>query len=128
MIRYQFNVEQYWQVIVYYNVDYGFFHSIGKELYDIGFNNEDIKHLEKVMHSGEAKAVTCSSNRYRKSIILFNVHHDAQDFLNSVVHEAEHIKQAMLQTYNVEDSGEPPAYTVGYLVSKMFEIMYKYFS
>ena len=124
MIRHQFNVEQYWQVIVYYNVDYGFFHSICKELYGIGFSNEDIKHLGKVMYSGEAKAVTCSNNRYRKSIVLFNVHHDVQDLLNSIVHEAEHIKQAMLQAYNVEDSGEPPAYTIGYLVMRMCEVLF----
>ncbi len=35
------------------------------------------------------------------------------DYINSIVHEAEHIKQAMLKAYRVEDKGEPPAYTIG---------------
>lgn len=27
----------------------------------------------------------------------------------------------MLDAYSVEDSGEPPAYTIGYLVGRMYE-------
>lgn len=36
--------------------------------------------------------------------------------------EAEHIKQAMLNTYMIEDKGEPPAYTIGYLLQRMWEV------
>ena len=43
------------------------------------------------------------------------------DYIDSVVHEAEHVKQAMLKAYHVEDIGEPPAYTIGYLVGRMWE-------
>ena len=45
-----------------------------------------------------------------------------QSYNNSIVHEAEHIKQAMLRTYEVEDEGEAPAYTIGYLVSQMWHV------
>ena len=45
-----------------------------------------------------------------------------EDYLNSIIHEAEHIKQAMLKAYDVDDIGEPPAYTIGYLVMKMYEV------
>jgi hypothetical protein len=55
-------------------------------------------------------------------VILFNHHEDKQDYVNSIVHEAEHVKQAMLKAYQVDDAGEPPAYTVGYLVGKMWEV------
>jgi hypothetical protein len=41
------------------------------------------------------------------------------------VHEAEHIKQAILEAYNVEDRGEAPAYTVGYIVKRMYEVFVK---
>ena len=38
------------------------------------------------------------------------------------MHEAVHIKQAMLKAYRVEDKGETPAYTMGYLVGRMWEV------
>lgn len=75
-----------------------------------------------MMHSGKAKAVTFSNIAQHISVVLFNVHTNKVDYINSVVHEAEHIKQAMLYAYNVEDKGEPPAYTIGYLVSQMYKV------
>lgn len=44
------------------------------------------------------------------------------DYINSIVHEAEHIKQSMLKAYNIDESGEPPANTVAYLVEKMLQV------
>ena len=74
------------------------------------------------MYSGKAKAVTCSSVKNNTSIVLFNTHDTSADYLNSIVHEAEHIKQAMLEAYFIEDKGKPPAYTIGYLVEKMYGV------
>ena len=73
------------------------------------------------MNNG-AKAITCSSSKYHVSIVLFNSHISKADYINSIVHEAEHIKQAILNAYDVEDKGEDPAYTIGYVVMKMYEV------
>ena len=77
------------------------------------------------MSTHKAKAVTVSNIHKHISIVLFNKHDDTLDYVNSIVHEAEHIKQAMLKAYNVKDYGEPPAYTIGYLAMKML-LMLKY--
>lgn len=77
------------------------------------------------MSNGLAKAVTVSNIEKHISVVLFNPHREMYDYINSIVHEAEHIKQDMLRAYNVDDSGEPPAYTIGYLVMKML-ILFKY--
>ena len=37
-----------------------------------------------------------------------------------VVSPVSTMKQAMLEAYDVRDKGEPPAYTIGYLVAKMY--------
>lgn len=121
MIRQQFCVKSYWKVIVYYNLNYNLFSIIYKELRNLGFSEKSIDSLYRTMSKGKAKAVTCSSIRKHKSIILFNPHDNIKDYIDSVVHEAEHVKQAMLKAYHVEDIGEPPAYTIGYLVGRMWE-------
>lgn len=122
MTRQVFCVESYWKVVVYYNVDYGLFDVICSDLKGNGASEHVVDMMYRRMRYGGAKAVTYSSLDKRVSIVLFNGHSSMEDYINSIVHEAEHIKQAMLDVYNVIDEGEPPAYTVGYLVMMMWKV------
>lgn len=125
MIRQQFHVEHYWKVLVFYDVSQGFFPIVKEELSAIGFPARAIMEIfYELRHN--AKAVTCSNGWYHTSIIIFNPHTSPQDYLDSIVHEAEHVKQAMLKAYHVEDKGEPPAYTIGYLISQMYPVLKKF--
>ena len=122
MIKQVFNVEQYWKVIVYYDVDFDLFNHITKDLQDSDASQDAIIEAYNMLKYKKAKAATFSNIEKHISIILFNSHGSQEDYLNSIVHEAEHVKQAMLQAYQVEDVGEPPAYTIGYLVSQMYHV------
>ena len=122
MIRQKFYVEHYWEVVVLYDLDYSLLHYVKPEVLSIGFSEEEADDIFYQLESGNAKAVTCSNIEYHTSIVLFNPHTSPQDYLDSIVHEAEHVKQAMLRAYRVEDRGEPPAYTIGYLVSQMYPV------
>lgn len=122
MVRQAFRVRSYWSVVVYYDVDYDFWDSITLELKNIRFPEKEINKVLKELKTN-AKAVTCSNILEHKSIMLFNLHSSKRDYIDSIVHEAEHIKQAMLEAYEVEDIGEPPAYTIGYLVGRMYGVL-----
>lgn len=122
MIKQVFDIETYWKVIVYYDVDYNFFDGVVLELKIAGISERLIDKVWDTMQSGEAKAVTVNNTHRHVSIVLFNPHSSKADYINSIVHEAEHVKQAMLKTYRVEDKGEPPAYTVGYIVMRMYKV------
>lgn len=123
MIKQVFNVEHYWKVIVYYNVNYNLFDYILDDLHKANISAKTIDTAFYNMSTHKAKAVTFSNIYKHMSVILFNTHKQYYDYINSIVHEAEHVKQAMLKAYNVEDYGEPPAYTIGYLASKMLMIL-----
>ena len=122
MIRQEFKVEHYWQVVIFYNLDYNFLSMLVYELKQIGFSWKQVVSILYELKTGEAKACTCSSLERHISIVLFTFHRSKKDYINSIAHEAEHIKQAMLKAYHVEDAGEPPAYTIGYLVEKMYRV------
>ena len=126
MIKQTFDIENYWVVIVYWNVDYNFFNDVELELRMVGFSWAAIEEVRKSMESGEAKAVTCSNQH--TSVVLFNKHDLIPDYISSIVHEAEHVKQAILKAYSVEDGGEAPAYTIGYIVMKMWEVFSQFLS
>lgn len=119
MIKQTINVNNYWKVIIYYDINYNLFDIIVKELISIKTKITTIKHIYYNMFTRRAKAVTTSNIKLKQSVVLFNKHKTKEDYINSVVHEAEHVKQAILKAYNIEDKGEPPAYTMGYLVVKM---------
>ena len=120
MIKQTFDIDGYWKVVVYYDLDPAFFDDVELELRLIDFPETAIEEVRKTMLSEEAKAVTCSHQH--TSIVVFNPHTSKADYINSIVHEAEHVKQAVLKAYEVEDRGEAPAYTIGYIVRKMYEV------
>lgn len=122
MVRKVFYVEKYWKVIVYYNVDYDFTSVIIKDFKEADIGLKLQKEAIETMIKEEAKAVTVSNIKKHLSIVLLNKHNSYTDYLNSIVHEAEHIKQDMLMVYNIRDVGENPAYTIGFLVSKMYRV------
>ena len=119
MIRRTIDLDGYWKVIVYFNISYNFSHIIAATLRKYNCRERLIKSVLYNMFNHKAKAVTISIIKYKISIVLFNYHDDYYDYLNSIVHEAEHIKQSMLYTYDIEDDGEEPAYTVGAVASKL---------
>lgn len=121
MIKQVFSVQTYWRVVVFYSIDYGFLDAVYKEAHKAHIAKNIINKVIANLKTHKAKAATMSSLRGHVSIVLFSQHLSEADYLNSIVHEAEHIKQAMLKAYHVEDRGEPPAYTIGYLVMKMYE-------
>lgn len=123
MIRKVFNINNYWKVIVYYNVNYNFFNVIARELRYYGAPERSIRRTYNKMYNRKAKAVTISFYEEEVSVVLFNTHKSYYDYINSIIHEAEHIKQVMLKVYNVDDKGEPPAYTIGYIAMKMLMVM-----
>lgn len=123
MIKKLIDIDCYWKVIVYYNIDYNLFHIIENDLHKIRCSNYQINSVYNNMINKRAKAVTISSIDYKTSVVLFNNHNSYIDYINSIVHEAEHIKQSMLDAYNVEDFGEAPAYTIGYIASQMLKFL-----
>lgn len=122
MIRRAINIDDYWEVIVYYNIDYNLFHIVSRDLAQIGCSKLQIKSIYNKLRIGSAKAATVSSADCETSVVLFNNHKSISDYINSIVHEAEHIKQSMLYAYNVKDEGEEPAYTIGYIAMRLLEI------
>jgi len=123
MIRRVLNIDNYWKVIVYFDIDYNFFNYIVSDLDKLNCSNRTINSVYNNMRKHTAKAVTISNLNLYKSVVLFNKHKSYYDYLNSIIHEAEHIKQSMLYAYDVDDSGEPPAYTVGHLASQMIMLL-----
>lgn len=122
MIKQVINANNKWKVIVYYDIDYNLFPYINQELYKAGVTTKEIKRVYNKMYSRKAKAFTISNFDNKISIVGFNTHRTRSDYISSIAHEAEHVKQAILGYYGVDDADEPPAYIIGFLVMKMLQV------
>lgn len=118
MIRKIVHIDKYWKVIVYYDIDYNFFNIIEDDLVAIGSPVEEICDIATTIKK-DGLAFTVTNFNKHISITGFIKDDDIYNYLNSIVHEAEHIKQAILQEYDIEDKGEYSAYLVGYIFMKM---------
>lgn len=122
MTKYLFWVEDKWKVVVYFDIDYNLFDFIVDDLYAAGASKNNVNNIYHTMRHKGGKAFTFSNIKKHVSIMGFNRHSEYYDYLNSIAHETEHVKQAMLDAYNIEDKGELPAYTIGYLFVKIYKV------
>ena len=125
MIKQVINVDNKWKVIVYYNIDYNLFHYVAEELRRIRVKEKSIERVAYLSSMGEVKGFTFTNYKLGISVVGFNKHKTIKDYINSIIHEAEHVKQHMLEAYAVADKDEPPAYTIGFLASKMIMFFLK---
>ena len=79
MIKQVFDVESYFKVIVYYNVDYDFFNMVEEDLNEAGISKLMLRELWLMMYSGKAKAVTYSNVEEHVCVVLFNYHEDENE-------------------------------------------------
>lgn len=93
MIRQDFDIDGYWDVIVVYNVE------LGQK--NTGFTHTDFKKKRSII--GISKATS------------------KEQFLNTVVHEAKHLQSHICKYYKVDEDSEDAAYLIGYIVQSMFE-------
>lgn len=117
------DVEGYWKVIVYYDLDYNFSFKLTKDLKELKCKDSTIRRLIREINTESIKGCTISNSKLHKSVVVFVNHEDYYDYVNTIIHESEHIKQDMLYAYSVEDSGEEPAYTVGYISMILLKLL-----
>ena len=87
MIKQLIDIDGYWEVIVYYNVDYNFFDDIVFELKAIGSPVERINDIYLNLKY-DAKAVTCSNIRKHISVVIFNNHKNRYDYVNNSIYNS----------------------------------------
>ena len=125
MIKQVINVDNKWKVIVYYNINYNLFHIVRDTLKSISVKEKVINRIAYLLLTGGVKAFTISNSKLKITVVGFNPHKTKEDYINSIVHEIEHVKQHMLKAYDVPDRDEEPAYTMGYLAMKMMMFFLK---
>ena len=121
MIKQIINVDDKWTIVVYYIFDNKYYKDLIHDLQKIVCPQMEVQAICGNMVSGMAMGFTYSNYAIKLSVVGIGKHSNKSEYISTIVHEAEHVKDAMLSYYSVSNEGEPPANTIGYIVKRMYK-------
>ena len=120
MLRDYLDIDRHWGILAYYDVVPSDFSQLAPILREFGCPESEIDHAYRAIHRAN-KAFVFTAPWARMSVMVVGrVTHPSQ-FLNSLLHEFDHLQDAILQYYQVEHGTEDAAYLQGYLGQIAYE-------
>lgn len=118
-------VEDYWNVLVYYNTDFYDLPEIEESLIQLDCPEEDIDAAMNVLYKTHNTGFTYSNSKYKMSIVCISQTTSARQFVNTAVHEAKHVQSHICSYYDIDEDSEKAAYLIGFIVSEMYRMVSK---
>lgn len=127
MIGQSFYIDKYdWQVVVLYEVSYNNKDYVIDTLKQIC---EDDKLIEKAKYNLNLRSYntgfTYSDLDKQQSLIVIGKTTSTREMVNTIVHEANHLKSHIATAYNIDEKGEEVCYLIGGIVKVMFRVFSK---
>lgn len=119
--RQQLKIRKYdWNVIVYYTVDEEQKTNIVTELKELQPSRETLDKLERNLMSAELDTGFIYSSFYKKcSIIVIHKASSIGEFVNTVVHEKNHLEMHICEALDINPYSEEAAILSGELAMQM---------
>lgn len=111
-----------WAFVFAYDIEESDLGEVGEWLESLGATFRDIVHSQKVL-TKQNTALTYSNPSLRMSVVCIAQQTDVAQWWNSLVHELEHLKNAITQYYDVEKDSEEEAYLLGYIMQKVINAL-----
>lgn len=120
MLRDYLDIDRHWGILAYYDALPSDFAQLAPILREFGCPESEIGRAYSTIHRTN-KAFVFTAPWARMSVMVVGrVTHPSQ-FLNSLLHEFDHLQDAILQYYQVAHGTEDAAYLQGYLGQIAYE-------
>ena len=120
MIKSVIDVDGYWSIVLFVDVDYDRYDIIESALTDILAPISVIDDIYYKISYKFDSGVTFSNPDFRTSVVCINKTTSREELINTISHEADHIQDTICEYYDVPLDSEDAAYLIGYLVGKMY--------
>ncbi len=120
MIRDYIDIDRHWGILAYYDAIPSDFSQLAPILREFGCPEHEIEKAHQTIRQPN-KAFVFNAPWFRMSVIVVGrVTHPAQ-FLNSFMHEVDHLQKAILSYYDVPQGTEDAAYLQGFIGQVAYE-------
>lgn len=126
-LRQQFNIRKYdWEVVIYYTVDEKQKTEIVTELKELQPNKETFEKLERNLMNSELDTGFIYSSFYKKfSLIVIHRASSIGEFVNTFVHEKNHLEMHMCEALDINPYSEEAAVLSGELAKQvLYDALY----
>ena len=111
-----------WSILVYYDIYQGDLDEIADSLLQFGCSDDEIDELcDNLMNLNTG--FTVSDNSKKMSIVGIGTASNRAQFLNTVVHEINHVQAHICDYYNIDKDSEQAAYLIGYIAQRMYRAL-----
>lgn len=124
MIVQDFHMKRYkWHVRVYYAVHRYWAEDIVRDLRDAGCSGRQLRTAWENLRRGELNTgITYSNFARRETVMVISLTSTAAEFLNSWMHEMQHLCRHVAAAFGIGPYGEEAAYLAGDVGQRMFPV------
>lgn len=128
MIGQKFNIPKYdWDVKVYYDVKKSDIQFCIKQLRKLTSKQKHFRECKETLYTDEKdRAYVYSSFRKQETIIFIGVPSSTGELIDTITHEANHLKSHLATYYNLNEKDEEVCYVIGDIVKQMSEVFVEF--
>lgn len=118
MTKHYIDIVGKWAFIFAYNIEEKALGEVGEWLEALGAEPRDIFRAQRVltrMNTG----LTYSNTSLRMSVMCIGRADSETQWLDTIVHEIDHLKNAIINYYDVDNDSEDAAYLQGFIMKKI---------
>lgn len=116
------SIEGYWNVTVVYDVWPGDLSEVARLMRRVGASQKMIDEATENL-SGLNAGYTLTAFGWEESIVFIGRATSLREFLNTVIHEVDHVQAHVAEYYGVELCTEQAAYLQGYIGGRLLEFI-----
>lgn len=128
MIGQKFYIDKYdWQVMVLYEVGSSDTNIIMRMLESICNDKTILANAYESVSNGKPNTgFTYSDYNKQASFMVIGKTTSIREMINTIVHEANHLKSHIATVYGIDEKGEEVCYLIGDIVKTMYEVFRKF--
>jgi hypothetical protein len=116
------SIEGYWNVTVVYDVEPSDLPEMAKLMRRVGASQKMIDEATENL-SGWNAGYTLTAFGWKQSIVFIGRATSLREFLNTVIHEVDHVHAHVAEYYDVSLGTEQAAYLQGYIGGRLLEFI-----
>ena len=125
MIKQVINVQNKWNILIWYGVDKNDYADVYEMLVWLGCSIPDAEYSANIVSSFPNTGLTFSDTDSRVSFVCVSSTTSYSQMVDTIMHEIKHLQSHICEYYDVEEDSEDAAYLVGYLANNVYKFLSK---
>lgn len=112
-----------WDILIYYGTSEEDVHDVYNALVALGCSKREARKAARAVTFHLNTGLTYSNSDLRMSLVCIADATSADQFVNTAIHEANHIQSHVCEYFGIEEDSETASYMIGYIVQRMYKML-----